>query len=61
MADTVGRVPQYDAFADAFLDHAEAGFANAHYDRPACLALLGDVGASRSSMPPAGPVFTPRS
>jgi 2-polyprenyl-3-methyl-5-hydroxy-6-metoxy-1,4-benzoquinol methylase len=44
VADTVGRVPQYDVFADEFPDHAEAGFANAHYDRPACLDLLGDVG-----------------
>ncbi len=35
--------PEYDAFADAFLAHAEDGFYNAHYDRPACLELLGDV------------------
>jgi SAM-dependent methyltransferase len=39
----VGRDPQYDTFADEFLDHAEAGFFNAYYDRPACLTLLGDV------------------
>lgn len=39
----VGREPQYEAFADAFADHAADGFYNAHYDRPACLALLGDV------------------
>lgn len=43
MDEQVGRVPQYDAFAEAFLDHAEDGFYNAHYDRPACLELLGDV------------------
>jgi SAM-dependent methyltransferase len=43
MEGGVGREPQYDVFADEFLDHAEDGFANAHYDRPACLALLGDV------------------
>jgi SAM-dependent methyltransferase len=41
--DRVGREPQYDAFADEFLDHARDGFFNAHYDRPACLELLGDV------------------
>jgi SAM-dependent methyltransferase len=43
VAEFVGRIPQYEAFADEFLDHAEDGFSNAHYDRPACLALLGDV------------------
>jgi len=45
--DAVGRVPQYDVFADEFLDHAESGFFNAYYDRPACLALLGDVAGKR--------------
>jgi SAM-dependent methyltransferase len=34
----------YDAFADQFLEHAQDGLFNAHYDRPACLGLLGDVG-----------------
>ncbi|AKS36583.1 class I SAM-dependent methyltransferase [Mycolicibacterium goodii] len=43
MPDTVGPHPQYDTFADEFLDHARDGFYNAHYDRPACLALIGDV------------------
>ena len=43
----VGREPQYEVFADAFLDHARDGFFNAHYDRPACLALLGDVAGKR--------------
>jgi SAM-dependent methyltransferase len=43
----VGSDPQYDVFADEFLDHARDGFYNAHYDRPACLDLLGDV-AGRS-------------
>lgn len=47
MADVVGSDPQYDVFADEFLDHAIDGFHNAHYDRPACLELLGDV-AGRS-------------
>lgn len=46
-ADAVGRVPQYDVFADEFLDHARDGFFNAHYDRPACLKLLGDVAGRR--------------
>ncbi|MGE2737453.1 class I SAM-dependent methyltransferase [Mycolicibacterium vaccae] len=43
MTDAVGDHPQYDVFADEYLDHAEAGFFNAHYDRPACLDLLGKV------------------
>lgn len=41
--DEVGREAQYDAIAAAFLSHAADGFYNAHYDRPACLRLLGDV------------------
>jgi len=45
--DRVGREPQYDEFADAFLKHAKDGFFNAYYDRPACLALLGDVRRKR--------------
>ncbi|HEY4852870.1 MAG TPA: methyltransferase domain-containing protein [Streptosporangiaceae bacterium] len=47
MDGTVGREPQYDVFADEFLEHAEDSFANAYYDRPACLALLGDVAGKR--------------
>jgi SAM-dependent methyltransferase len=43
VADVVGSDAQYDVFADEFLDHARDGFYNAHYDRPACLDLLGDV------------------
>ncbi len=43
----MGRAPQYEVFADEFLAHAEDGFFNAHYDRPACLALLGDVAGKR--------------
>lgn len=43
VSDSVGREPQYESFADEFLDHAIDGFYNAHYDRPACLGLLGDV------------------
>lgn len=47
MESRVGREPQYDVFADEFLGHAENGFFNAHHDRPACLALLGDVAGKR--------------
>lgn len=47
MDGEVGRAPQYEVFADEFLAHAEDGFFNAHYDRPACLALLGDVAGKR--------------
>lgn len=47
MSDAVGSEPQYDVFADEFLEHAESGFYNAHYDRPACLDLLGDVDGLR--------------
>jgi SAM-dependent methyltransferase len=43
LTDVVGTEAQYDVFADEFLDHARGGFYNAHYDRPACLDLLGDV------------------
>ena len=43
MDEQVGRQPQYESFADQFLRHAEDGFFNAYYDRPACLGLLGDV------------------
>ncbi len=43
----VGREPQYEAVADEFRDHATSGFFNAHVDRPACLALLGDVAGLR--------------
>jgi SAM-dependent methyltransferase len=47
MTDEVGRTSQYESFADEFLEHASDGFYNAHYDRPACLDLLGDVDAKR--------------
>ncbi|MER5390854.1 methyltransferase domain-containing protein [Saccharopolyspora sp. NPDC002686] len=43
MGERVGRDAQYDVFAEEFAEHAEDGFSNAHYDRPACLDLLGDV------------------
>lgn len=41
--DAVGPHPQYDTFADEFSEYASGNFYNAHYDRPACLNLLGDV------------------
>jgi len=41
--DQLWKESQYDSFANEFLDHASNGFYNAHYDRPACLNLLGDV------------------
>ncbi|MBK1786076.1 class I SAM-dependent methyltransferase [Prauserella cavernicola] len=47
MTEQVGTDPQYDDFADEYLDHARDGFYNAHYDRPACLDLLGDVSGRR--------------
>ncbi|SHG25269.1 Methyltransferase domain-containing protein [Streptoalloteichus hindustanus] len=43
----MGSHPQYDVFADEYLEHARDGFHNAHYDRPACLELLGDVAGRR--------------
>lgn len=43
----VGKHPQYEVFADEFLEHASQGFFNAFYDRPACLELLGDVTGAR--------------
>lgn len=47
MSDMVGPESQYEVFADEFLDHARDSFYNAHYDRPACLDLLGDVAGRR--------------
>ncbi|QVQ53463.1 methyltransferase domain-containing protein [Spiractinospora alimapuensis] len=43
MPEPLGSHPQYDDFADDFLDHAQDSLYNAHYDRPACLELLGEV------------------
>jgi SAM-dependent methyltransferase len=43
MTAEVGRDAQHEAFADAYLRYAADSLLNAHYDRPACLDLLGDV------------------
>jgi len=61
MNDRVGREAQYDVFAEEFRDHADDGFYNAHYDRPACLGLLGDVVGQRILDAACGPVFPARS
>ncbi|MGY2128067.1 class I SAM-dependent methyltransferase [Blastococcus sp. SYSU DS0617] len=45
MADELWR--PYDRMGDEFRAHAEDGAYNAHYDRPAVLDLLGDVGGLR--------------
>ena len=58
--DQVGRQPQYEAFADEFLDHAEHSLFNAYYDRPACLDLLGDVTGKRVLDAACGPAYTRR-
>lgn len=55
--DRVGSMPQYEAFADEFAAHAEDGFFNAWYDRPACLSLLGDVAGKRVLDAACGPGF----
>ncbi|MCI2416456.1 class I SAM-dependent methyltransferase [Saccharopolyspora sp. K220] len=47
MTENVGSAPQYEAFADEFAEVAENGLFNAHYDRPACLSLLGEVSGKR--------------
>lgn len=43
MADVAVSHPQYDVFADEFVDHARDGLYNAHHDRPTCLELRGEV------------------
>ncbi|MCM6772031.1 class I SAM-dependent methyltransferase [Nocardia sp. CDC159] len=47
VTDAVGSRPQYDSHAEEFLERAREGFYNAHYDRPACLGLLGEVAGRR--------------
>jgi SAM-dependent methyltransferase len=47
VSEQVEQEPQYEVWADEFLDHAADGFYNAYIDRPACLSLLGDVAGKR--------------
>lgn len=57
MSDAVGSHPQYDVFADEFSEHARSNLYNAHYDRPACLGLLGDVAGKTVLDAACGPGF----
>ncbi len=43
------RVPAYDSFAEAYTAENDASLMNAYYERPATLALAGDVAGRRSS------------
>ncbi|MFI5863905.1 class I SAM-dependent methyltransferase [Streptomyces sp. NPDC051546] len=42
-----GRVNDYDGFAEAYAAENENNLVNAHYERPAMLALAGDVAGRR--------------
>ena len=52
-------VNDYDSFAAAYSAESDAGIINAYYERPAILALAGDV-AGGSSTPAAAPGPSPR-
>jgi hypothetical protein len=41
------RVNDYDSFAEAYTAESDAGIQNAYYERPAILALAGDVAGRR--------------
>ncbi|GAA3399107.1 class I SAM-dependent methyltransferase [Streptomyces roseoviridis] len=41
------RANDYDGFAEAYAAHTENNLVNAHYERPAMLALAGDVAGRR--------------
>jgi len=41
------KVNDYDSFAEAYTDHSDADIVNAYYERPAILALAGDVTGRR--------------
>ncbi|WP_019814204.1 class I SAM-dependent methyltransferase [Saccharomonospora saliphila] len=45
--DPASRVNDYDGFAEAYAAENEAGITNAYYERPAVLALAGDVAGRR--------------
>src|SRR3954468_14910438 len=42
-----GRVNDYDGFAEAYTAENETNLVNAYYERPAMLALAGDVAGRR--------------
>ena len=54
----VGREPQNDVFADEFLGHAQGGFYNAYYDRPACLGDSSPSGSGHAPEPSGPPQLT---
>jgi SAM-dependent methyltransferase len=43
----IPKVNDYDSFAQAYTDHSDADIVNAYYERPAILALAGDVTGRR--------------
>ncbi|HEU5158656.1 MAG TPA: class I SAM-dependent methyltransferase [Streptosporangiaceae bacterium] len=47
MSADPSRLNDYDGFAEAYTAEAEAGLVNAYYNRPAILALAGDVAGRR--------------
>ena len=49
------RVNDYDGIAEAYSAENEANLVNAYYERPAMLALAGDVAGRGSSTPAAAP------
>jgi hypothetical protein len=49
--------PKFDAFAEEYSRHAEVSPYNALYDRPAILAMLGDVRSQRVLDAGCGPGF----
>ena len=53
-------VNDYDSFAAAYSAESDAGIINAYYERPAILALAGDVTGRGSSTPAAAPGPSPR-
>ena len=58
-ADPPG-VNDYDSFAEAYSAENEASLINAYYERPAMLALAGDVAGRGSSTPAAAPALCSR-
>jgi hypothetical protein len=54
-AADLARVNDYDIIAEAYAAENETSLANAYYDRPAILALAGDVAGRRILDAVAGP------